>query len=54
MYQLAITFDNHYWKQNHKRDRFRNTEEEAADSHYWKQEKMAQYSTFSSSALSRP
>ena len=41
MYQLAITFDNCYWERNHKWDRFRNTEKEAADSHYWKQRKMA-------------
>jgi len=55
MYQLAITFDNRYWEQNHEWDNFRNTEKEAADSHHRKQGRMAQYSTFSqSSAPSRP
>jgi len=34
MYQLAITFDNHYWEQNCKQDRFHNTEKKAADSHH--------------------
>jgi len=34
MYQLAITFDNHYWERNHKQDCFCNTEKEAADSHH--------------------
>ena len=33
MYQLAITFDNHYWERNCERDRFWNTEKDAADSH---------------------
>jgi len=55
MYQLAITFNNRYWKRNCQRDRFRNMEKEAADSHYQKQGRMAQYSTsLQSSALSRP
>jgi len=55
MYQLAITFNNRYWERNCERDRFRNTEKEAADSHHQKQGRMAQYSTSSqSSALSRP
>ena len=34
MYQLAITFDNRYWERNRERNRFRNTEKEAADSHH--------------------
>jgi len=34
MYQLAITFDNRYWKQNRERNRFHNTEKEAADSYH--------------------
>jgi len=55
MYQLAITVDNRYWERNCKRDRFCNTEKEAADSHHWKQGRMAQYSASSqSSAPSRP
>jgi len=55
MYQLAITFDNHYWEQNCEQDCLQNTEKEAADSHHQKQGKMTQYSTSSqSSALSRP
>jgi len=55
MYQLAITFDNRYWERNRKRDRFHNTEKEAADSHHRKQGRMTQYSTSSqSSAPSRP
>jgi len=55
MYQLAITFNNHYWEWNRKRDRFRNTEKEAVDSHHQKQGRIAQYSAFlQSSALSRP
>jgi len=55
MYQLAITFDNCYWEQNRERDRFCNTEKEAADSHHRKQDRMTQYSASSqSSALSRP
>jgi len=55
MYQLAITFDNRYWERNRERDRFRNTEREAADSHHRKQGRMAQFSTSSqSSALPRP
>ena len=55
MYQLAITFDNHYWKRNRKQDRLRNAEKEATNSHHQKQGKMAQYSAFSqSSALSHP
>ena len=54
MYQLAITFDNRYWERNRERDRFCNTEKEAADSHHRKQGRMAQYSTSSkSSAPSR-
>jgi len=40
MYQLAITFNNHYWERNRKRDHFRNTEKEAADSHHRKQGRM--------------
>jgi len=52
MYQLAITFDNRYWEQNHKWDCLWNTEKEAADSHHWKQGKMAQYSAFSQSFAS--
>ena len=55
MYQLAITFDNHYWERNRERDCFRNTEKEAADSHHRKQGRMAQYSASSqSSAPSHP
>jgi len=55
MYQLAITFDNRYWERNHERDRFRNTEKEAADSYHRKQGRMAQFSASSqSSAPSRP
>jgi len=55
IYQLAITFDNRYWEQNRKQDRFRNTEKEAADSHHQKQGRMTQYSASSqSSALSCP
>jgi len=55
MYQLAITFDNRYWERNCERDRFHNTEKEAADSHHWKQDRMAQFSvSLQSSALSRP
>jgi len=54
IYQLAITFDNRYWERNHKRDRFRNTEKEAADSHHRKQGRMAQFSaSLQSSAPSR-
>jgi len=34
MYQLAITFNNRYWKRNHERDHFHNMEKEAADSHH--------------------
>jgi len=33
MYQLAIIFDNRYWERNRERDRFWNTEKDAADSH---------------------
>jgi len=33
MYQLVITFDNRYWERNRERDRFWNTEKDAADSH---------------------
>jgi len=47
MYQLAITFDNRYWEQNHKRDHLQNTEKEAADSYHRKQGKTAQYSASS-------
>ena len=55
IYQLAITFDNHYWERNCERDRLRNTEKDAADSHNRKQGRMAQFSASSqSSALSRP
>jgi len=55
MYQLAITFDNHYWEQNCERDHLWNMEKEAADSHHRKQGKMAQYSASSqSSALTCP
>jgi len=55
IYQLAITFDNRYWKRNRERDRFHNTEKEAADSHHWKQGRMAQYSaSLQSSAPSCP
>jgi len=55
MYQLAITFDNRYWERNCERDRFRNTEREAADSHHRKQGRTTQYSASSqSSAPSRP
>jgi len=55
MYQLAITFDNHYWEQNYERDYLWNTEKEAADSHHQKQGKMAQYSaSLQSSALTCP
>jgi len=54
MYQLAITFDNRYWKWNCKWDHFRNTEKEAADSYHQKQEKIAQYSASSSSTPSHP
>jgi len=55
MYQLAITFDNRYWEWNHKRDRLRNTEKDAADSHNWKQGRMAQFSASSqNSAPSHP
>ena len=55
MYQLAITFDNHYWERNHKQDCFCNTEKEAADSHHWKQSRMTQYfASLQSSALSCP
>ena len=55
MYQLAITFNNRYWKRNHERDHFHNMEKEAADSHHWKQGRMAQYSASSqSSAPSHP
>jgi len=55
MYQLAITFDNHYWERNRERDRLQNTEKEVADSYHQKQEKMAQYSTsLQSSTPSRP
>jgi len=50
MYQLAITFDNRYWEQNHKRDRLCNTEKKAADSHHWEQGKMTQYSASSQSS----
>jgi len=50
MYQLAITFDNRYWKWNHEQDRFCNIKKEAADSHHQKQDRMAQYSTFSQSS----
>jgi len=50
MYQLAITFDNCYWEQNHERDRFHNTEKEAADSHHRKQGRMTQYSASSQSS----
>ena len=53
MYQLAITFDSCYWERNRERDRFCNTEKEAADSYHRKQSRMAQYSASSqSSALS--
>jgi len=52
MYQLAITFDNRYWEQNHERDHFRNMEKEAADSHHRKQDRMAQF--FASSQSSAP
>ena len=34
MYQLAITFDNCYWKQNCERDYLQNMEKEVANSHY--------------------
>jgi len=55
IYQLAITFDNRYWERNRERNRFRNTEKEAADSHHRKQGRMTQYSASSqSSAPSRP
>jgi len=50
MYQLAITFDNHYWEQNHERDCLCNMEKEAADSHHRKQGKMTQYSASSQSS----
>jgi len=43
MYQLAITFDNCYWEQNHKWDCLCNAEKEAADSYHQKQGKTAQY-----------
>jgi len=52
MYQLAITFDNHYWEQNCEQDCLRNIEKNAADSHDQKQGKMAQYSAFSQSFAS--
>jgi len=55
MYQLAITFDNCYWEQNHERDHLQNTVKEAADSHHRKQGKMAQYSaSLQNSALPCP
>jgi len=55
MYQLAITFDNHYWERNREQDRFRNIEKEAADSHHRKQDRMAQFSaSLQSSAPSCP
>ena len=55
MYQLAITFDNCYWERNRKRDRFRNTEKDAADSHNQRQGKMTHYAASSqNSVLPRP
>ena len=55
MYQLAITFDNRYWKRNCEWNRSCNMEKETADSHYQKQDRMAQYSaSLQSSALSHP
>jgi len=55
IYQLAITFNNHYWEQNCKQDHLWNTEKEAADSYHQKQGKIAQYSvSLQSSALSHP
>ena len=53
IYQLEITFNNHYWERNCKQDCLWNTEKDAADSHNQKQGKMAQYSASSQgSALS--
>jgi len=51
MYQLAITFDNRYWKRNRERDRLRNTEKDAADSHNRKQERMTQFSASSQNSV---
>jgi len=34
MYQLAITFNNHYWERNREQDCLQNTEKKAADSHH--------------------
>jgi len=55
MYQLAITFDNCYWEQNRKRDRFWNTEKDTVDSHNRRQGKTTQYAAFSQNSIpSRP
>ena len=55
MYQLAITFDNRYWERNCKRDRFWNTEKDAADSHNRRQGKTTQYAASSQNSVpSRP
>jgi len=55
MYQLAITFDNRYWERNCERDRFWNTEKDAADSHNQRQEKTIYYTASSQNSVpSRP
>jgi len=55
MYQLAITFDNRYWERNRERDRFRNTEKDAADSYNRRQGKTTHYAASSQNSVpSRP
>jgi len=55
MYQLAITFNNHYWERNRKRDCLWNMEKDVADSHNQKQEKTTQYAASSQNSIpSRP
>ena len=51
MYQLAITFDNHYWERNRERDYLRNMEKDAADSHNQKQGRMTQFSASSQNSV---
>jgi len=51
MYQLAITFDNHYWEQNRERDRLQNTEKDTADSHNRRQGKTTQYAASSQNSV---
>ena len=51
MYQLVITFDNRYWERNRERDRFWNTEKDAADSHNWRQGKTIHYAASSQNSV---